>query len=105
MESKKAKSIAILLICLATLVLILFVVDVWMARQAETGLPDALPGGLREGLLFAYLLLLLTALVLFTLTRSVKNKYNTLANLLFLVNGCVVLVMVALYLSDLFKNM
>ena len=105
METKKAKSIAILLICLATLVLILLVVDIGMVRQAETGLSDALPGGLREGMLYAYLLLLLTSLILFTLTRSVKNRYNTLANLLFLVNGFVILVMVGLYLSDLLKNM
>jgi hypothetical protein len=105
METKKAKSIAILLICLATLVLILLVVDIGMVRQAETGLSDALPGGLREGMLYTYLLLFLTSLVLFTLTRSVKNRYNTLANLLFLVNGFVILVMVGLYLSDLLKNM
>jgi hypothetical protein len=105
MESKKAKSIAILLICLATLVLVLLVLHIGMVRQGETGLFEAVPGGLREGLLFAYLLLLLTSLVLFTLTRTVRNRYNTLANLLFLLNGFVVLVMVGLYLGDLFKNM
>jgi hypothetical protein len=105
MESKKAKSIAILLICLATMVLIFLIVDIGMVRQAETGLSDALPGGLSEGMLYAYLLLLLASLVLFTLTRSVKNRYNTLANLLFLVNGFVVLVMIGLYLSDLLKNL
>ena len=105
MESKKAKSIAILLLCLATLVLILLLMHIGMVRQAGTGLLEAVPGGLREAMLVVYLLLLLVSLVLFTLTRSVKNRYNTLANLLFLVNGFVILVMVGLYLSDLLKNM
>jgi hypothetical protein len=105
MESKKAKSIAILLLCLATLVLILLLMHIGMVRQTGTGLFEAVPGGLREGMLVVYLLLLLVSLVLFTFTRSVKNRYNTLANLLFLLNGCVVLVIVGLYLGDLFKNM
>jgi hypothetical protein len=105
MESKKAKSIAILLLCLTTLVLILLLMHIGMVRQAGTGLFEAVPGGLREAMLVVYLFLLLVSLVLFTLTRSVKNRYNTLANLLFLLNGCVVLVIVGLYLGDLFKNM
>jgi len=101
----KTKSISILLICLGTILMVLDIIHIEMVRRTEMGMLDFLPSELIKVMFFAYPILFLTSYLLFILTKDVKNKFDSLANVLFLMNGLVVLIMLGTYINGLLKQL
>ena len=64
-----------------------------------------MPGFLKEGMFIAYPILLLTSYVLFIVTRKVKMKFDFIPNILFFLNGLFIVVLLAIYMIELVKNL
>jgi len=74
MKSQKTKSISIILICLATILMIVCIVHIEMVRRTEIGLLDFLPTELIKTMFFSYPILFLSSSILFLLAKNVT--YN-----------------------------
>jgi len=100
------KNFAFALICLATLLLILDIIDIKMAfGKYEVGLWDNMPSFFIKAMFLAYPILLVTSCVLFIVTKKIKSKLDFVPKILFLVNGLVVVVLLVIYVAELVKNL
>jgi p-aminobenzoyl-glutamate transporter AbgT len=103
-ETLKRASYA--LVCLATLVLILDIINIKMVfGKGEVGLWDSLPGFVREIVLLVYPIFLVTSYVLFIVTKTVKFKLDFIPNILFLLNGLAIVLLLIIYFTELFKHL
>ena|SRR5437868_11401670 len=100
------KKISIVLIFIATLLLILNIVDMKLVfGKKETGLWDNMPGFVREALFLAYPICLLVSFILFIWTLKVKTRFNAIATILFLINGLSLIILLVIYLKWLMQNL
>ena len=100
------KNISIALIFIATLLLILLIIDLKLIfGKTETGLWDNMPGFVRQALFLGYLICLLASFFLFIWTLKVKTRFNTIATILFLMNGISLIVLLVIYLKWLMQNL
>ena len=105
MARKGIKRISILLVAFATLVLILEVIHIKMVAATEKGLWDPLPGIFRRAILVTYPVALITSYLLFIFNIKVKTKFDAAANVLFLLNGLILIILLAIFLMELLKNL
>jgi hypothetical protein len=100
------KKISIVLIFIATLLLILGIVDMKLVfGKRETGLWDNIPLFVREALFLGYPICLLVSFILFIGTLKVKTRFNAIATILFLMNGIRLIVLLVIYLKWLMQNL
>ena len=100
------KRISLTLICLATLILIVVIIDVQMVfGKFETGLLDGQPMFIRKVLFAVYPVLLLLSYILSLRAGKCKTPAVTIANILFLVNGVAVVIFFIIFLIELAKHL
>ena len=106
MKRKTLKKVSYVLICLATLLLILDVIDIKMVfGKTEVGLWDFMPSFLRQTMFLAYPILLVTSYVMFIITTKAKSKLDFIPNILFLLNGLMILLLSVIYVIELVKHL
>ena len=106
MTLKRFKIFSFILVFLATLLLILDIIDITMVfGKKEVGLWDNLPGVFRQTMFLAYPILLLTSYVLFFVTRKIKSKFDFVPNFLFLINGLLIVFLLIIYITELVKHL
>lgn len=102
----RLKRFSIILICLATVLLILNIIDIKMVfGKTESGIWDNMSSFFRQGLFWAYPILLITSYVLFILTIKIKSKLDFVLNILILLNGLAIVLMLAIYVTELVKHL
>jgi hypothetical protein len=100
------KKVSFALVCLATLLLVLDIIDIKMAfGRNEVGLWDNMPSFAIKCMFLAYPILLLASYILFVWTRKFKTRFDTIGNILFLLNGLTVVLLFVIYLIELAKNL
>ena len=103
---KTIKRVSFLLVCIATLLLILNIIDIKMVfGRTEIGLWDKMPGFVRLTMLLGYPICLLTSYVLFVWTVKTKTRVDFIANILFLLNGLAIILLLVIYLTKLTLNL
>lgn len=94
MTNTTLKRVSYILLCLATFLLIIDVVDICMVfGRKETGLFDFMPNSFREGMFIAYPVSLLLPFILFVFTRKVALKFDLIAKILFLLHGLAIVLL------------
>jgi hypothetical protein len=100
------KKISFVLICLATLLLILDIIDIKMVfGKREVGLWDHMPSLFRQTMFLAYPILLATSYALFIVTIKIKSKLDFVPNILFLLNVLVIVLLLVIYVTELVKHL
>ncbi len=102
---KKLKNTSIVLACVATILLFLDIIHFIMVDKTEKGLWDFLPSSLRQSVFIFYPILLLISYVLFIVSRKSKTKIDFLPNILFLLNGLVILILLIIWVTELLKHL
>jgi len=106
-NSRKAiKKVAFVLVCFATCLLVIAIIDVkWVFSKNETGLLDRMPCLVRQLILLSYPACLLASYVLFAWAIKTKTRLDTVTNILFLVNGLIVITLLIVYLIELTRRL
>jgi hypothetical protein len=100
------KNISIVLVFIATLLLIVDIVDIKLVfGKRETGLWDNMQGFVRQVLFVGYPICLLASFILFIWTLKVRTQFDTIAIILFLLNGISLIVLLIIYLKWLMQNL
>lgn len=100
------KKVSFLLLCIATLLLILDIVDIKMVfGRNETGLLDNLPGFVRQTLFIGYPVCLVVAYILSIRTKKLRTRIDPFAKILFLLHGLAILTLFVIFLKELAKNL
>ena len=103
---KRLKIFSLILLFLATLVLILDIIDMKMVfGKTEVGLWDNFPSAFRQTMFLVYPILLVTSYVLFIVTRKIKSKFDFVSNILFLLNGLSIVLLLVIYVTELVKHL
>jgi hypothetical protein len=103
---KTVKKVSFLLVCIATLLVILDVIDIKMVfGRTEVGLWDNMPSFVRQVMFLGYPICILTSYILFIWTRKLKTRFDTIANILFLLNVLIIIFFVVVYFTKLIKNL
>ena len=76
-----------------------------MVGKTEIGLWNFMPSILRQGIFFAYPILLVISYVLFIVTIKIKWKLDFLANILFLLIGFLIVLFLVIYVTELVKHL
>jgi len=106
MNLKKLKNLSLVFVILATILLTLNIIDIKMVfGKRETGLWDTTPVFIRQTMFLAYPISLLTSYILSIYTRKVKTKFDSIATILFLINGLAIILLLVIYLTELTKNL
>jgi len=106
MTLKAIKKISFVLVALATLLVVIRIINFKKiaVAAAEGGLWDILPQHLRKVLFIAYPVLLLSSFVLFMVSKKEKTRVDSMIPVLFLLNGFVLLFLLVVYLTVLVRN-
>ena len=102
---KKLKTTSNVLVCLATLLLILDIIHFKMVDKTEKGLWDFLPSSLRQSVFLFYPIILLTSYILFIVSRKSKTKIDFIPNILFLLNGLAIIILLVIWVTVLLKHL
>ena len=105
MTQKTIKHISIALAVLATILLILDIIHIKMVSATEKGLWDFMPEFLKNAIFIAYPVLLLASYILFLFSRNEKTKIDFIPNVLFLLNGLILVVLLVIYAINLLQNL
>jgi hypothetical protein len=107
MTLKVIKNTSFVLVALATLLIVLRIINFKKiaVAAAEAGLWDILPQHLRKALFLAYPVLLLSSFVLFMVSKKEKTRVDFMIPVLFLLNGLVLLFLLVVYLTVLIRNL
>jgi hypothetical protein len=105
-SNRPVKKISFVLVCVATLLLILDIIDIKMVfGRTEVGLWDNMPSFVRQTMLLGYPICILTSYILSIWTRKLKTRFDPIANILFLLNGLIIILLVVVYFTKLVKNL
>jgi hypothetical protein len=105
-KRERLKIFSFILVFLATLLLILNIIDIKMVfGKTEVGLWDNFPGIVRQTMFVAYPILLVTSYVLFIVTRKIKSKFDFVPNILFLLNGLSIVLLSVICITELVKHL
>ena len=103
---RQIKVTSIVLVAFATILLVLDIIDIKMVfGRREVGLWDNMPSFIRQTMFLAYPISLLTSYIMFIWTRKAKTKFDVIGNILFLMNGLAVVLLLAIYLTQLTKHL
>ena len=103
---KRLKIFSFVLVYLATVLLILDIIDIKMIfGKTEVGLWDNFPNVFRQAMFVAYPILLVISYVLFIVTKKIKSKFDFVPNILFLLNGLSILLLLVIYVTELVKHL
>jgi len=103
---KPVKQVSFVLVCIATLLLTLDIIDIQLVfGKTETGLWDTAPTFVRQAMFLGYPICLLTSYVMFVWTRKAKSQFDTIANILFLLNLLAIVMLAMIYLTKLTQNL
>jgi len=105
MTQKTIKHISIALVVLATILLLLDIIHVKMVFATEKGLWDFMPQFFKNAVIIAYPVLLLASYTLFLFSRKEKTKIEFIPNVLFLLNGLILIVLLVIYAINLLQNL
>lgn len=101
----KLKVLSIILIALASMLLVILIVDVKLIFTVEVGLFDNMPSAFRTILFISYPIILLTSYILFLTTRQTKTRLDKFANILFLANGFFILLLLIAAIMETMKSL
>jgi cytochrome bd-type quinol oxidase subunit 2 len=97
---KTGKQVSIALVCIATLLLTLNIIDIQLVfGKTETGLWDTAPSFVRQAMLLGYPICILTSYATFVWTRKVKSQFDTIATILFLLNLVALVMFTVIFLT------
>lgn len=100
------KKLSLVLVILATTLLTINIIDIKMVfGKRETGLWDTMPVFVRQIMFLAYPISLLTSFILYIYARKMKTKFDSIATILFLLNGLVIILLLVIYFTELTKNL
>ena len=100
------KKLSFVLVILATILLIINIIDIKMIfGKREIGLWDTRSVFVRQTMLLAYPISLLTSFILSIYSRKVKTKFDSIATILFVLNGLAIIMLLVIYFIDLPKNL
>ncbi len=104
MTPKALKNISFALLALASLLITLRIINFKMVTVPEAGLWDFLTPAIRKSLVLAYPILMLSSFLLFRVARQAKTRFDILIPALYLFNGFVILFVLIVYITVLFKH-
>ena len=100
------KKLSFVLVILATMLLTINIIDIKMIfGKREIGLWDTRSVFVRQTMLLAYPISLLTSFILSIYSRKVKTKFDSIATILFVLNGLAIIMLLVIYFIDLPKNL
>ena len=100
------KKLSFVLVILATILLTINIIDIKMIfGKREIGLWDTRSVFVRQTMLLAYPISLLTSFILSIYSRKVKTKFDSIATILFVLNGLAIIMLLVIYFIDLPKNL
>lgn len=74
-------------------------------NKSEIGLLDNMPGFVRQTMFLSYPILFLTSYVLFIVTRKIKSKLDFIPNVLFLLNGLLIVLLFVIYVIEIVRHL
>ena len=106
MKNRRLKKISFALICLATILLVLYIIDIKQVfGKNEVGLWDNMPNFFRPAIVWTYLILFVTSYVLFIVTKKIQSRFDFIPTILFLLNGLVILLLLAFTVAHIVKKL